>query len=119
MASSWASTMAAPARSPKVEVFYFDACPSHQALMPRLERMMTEAGLDPETVELHNVDSDEVAVASGFLGSPSVRVDGVDVEPGAGERADFGMTCRLYEFGGRRRGIPPDAWLRAALRPAD
>jgi hypothetical protein len=106
-------------RSPKVEVFYFVGCPSHEALMPRLARVMTEAGLEPGTVELHIVDSDERAEATGFLGSPSVRVDGVDVEPGAGERADFGMKCRLYEFGGRRQGTPPDAWLRAALRLAD
>jgi hypothetical protein len=31
-----------------------------------------------------------------FLGSPSVRVEGVDIEPGAGERTDFGLKCRLY-----------------------
>jgi hypothetical protein len=104
--------------APKVEVFYFDGCPSHEALMPRLERMMAEAGLDPETVELRHVDSDEIAQASGFLGSPSVRVDGIDVEPGADERADFGMKCRLYEFDGQRQCTPPDAWLHAALSGA-
>jgi hypothetical protein len=114
-----AEAMATPARSTTVEVLYFDGCPSYEALMPRLERIMSEGGLDPEAVELRHVGSDAVARDARFLGSPSVRVDGIDVEPDAGDRADFGMKCRLYEFNGRRRGTRPDAWLRTALRRAD
>lgn len=104
-----------PRQAPRVEVLYFEGCPSHTALMPRLERIMADAGLNPETIDLHHVDSDEVAQATAFLGSPSVRVDGVDVEPGADHRDDFGMKCRLYAFDGQCQGTPPDAWLHAAL----
>ena len=50
-----------------------------------------------------------------FLGSPTVRVDGRDVEPGAEQRQDFGMKCRLYATPDGLRGTPPDQWALDAL----
>src|SRR3954451_13894851 len=66
----------------KVELLYFDGCPSYEALLPRLRSLFAEAGVAAE-VELHRVETEEDAVAQRFLGSPTLRVDGVDVEPGA------------------------------------
>ena len=50
-----------------------------------------------------------------FLGSPTVRIDGQDVDPGAAQRSDFGLKCRLYRSDAGTSGLPPDAWFRAAL----
>jgi hypothetical protein len=100
-----------------VELLYFDGCPNHEALLPRLRELLASAGL-PADIELRRIDSDETAERERFLGSPTVRVDGRDVEPGAERRGDFGMKCRLYRTDNGLSGQPPDDWLRAALQSA-
>ena len=100
----------------KVELLYFGGCPNHEALLPRLRSLMTAAGVVGE-VELVHVASADEARRHRFLGSPSVRVDGEDVEPGASERTDFGLKCRLFATPGGLRGTPPDEWVLGALSP--
>lgn len=93
-----------------IELLYFEGCPGFAELLPRL-RALTEGRAE---LQLRRIESLEDAEAERFLGSPSVRVDGQDVEPGAGERTDFGMKCRLYRTS-EGQHAPPDAWLRRAL----
>jgi hypothetical protein len=101
----------------RIELLYFDGCPSYRRLLPRLEKLLRDARVR-ERVELRRVDSEQQAAEQRFLGSPTVRVDGADVEPGADAREDFGMKCRLYRGAGGQSPIPPDEWLIAALRRA-
>jgi hypothetical protein len=68
--------------------------------------------------EQRRVESDEAAGRGLCLGSPTLRVAGVDVDPGAGARTDDGLTCRLYATEDGLRGVPPDEWVFAALRRA-
>ena len=100
----------------KVELLYFEGCPSYEQLLPRL-RELTEAVGAGADVELRRVESIEAAERERFLGSPTVRVDGLDVEPGAEERGDFGLKCRLYRFQGGTSGLPPEEWIRGAMTP--
>ena len=67
-------------------------------------------------VNLVRVASEEDARRRRFLGSPTVRVGGRDVEPEAGERRDFGLKCRLYRTADGLTGLPSDEWILAALR---
>jgi hypothetical protein len=101
----------------KLEVLYFDGCPSHEALMPRLRMLMAQAGVDAP-LELKHVESDEAAERERFLGSPTLRVDGEDVDPSAGERTDFGLKCRLCPSADGLRGTVPDEFVVAALTRA-
>lgn len=97
-----------------VELLYFDGCPGFEPLLARVRALLQQ--IDPDQqVRLVRVADVEHAVAVGFLGSPSLRVDGHDVEPGADARKDFGMTCRLYDTPSGRMGMPPDAWIRRAI----
>ena len=95
-----------------VEVLYFDGCPSHEALMPRLRKLASDAGTE---IQLRRIESLEAAERKCFLGSPTVRVDGADVEPGAADRTDFGLKCRIYRSNGAVSPTPPDEWIRSAL----
>jgi hypothetical protein len=97
-----------------IEVLYFDGCPNHDALVPHLRRLLANSGVWAE-MALRRVESDADAQRLRFLGSPSVRVDGRDVEPGAEARDDFGLKCRLYQTPDGLRGVPPDAWVLTAL----
>ena len=101
-----------------VQVLYFDGCPSYEQLLPRLHVLIERAGVDAD-VELLRVDSLDAAVERGFLGSPSVRVDGRDIEPGAADRTDYGLKCRLYPTPEGLRGTPPEPLLLAALTRDD
>lgn len=98
----------------KVELLYFDGCPSFEALLPRVRAMLADLDVGAE-VELRRVETEAAAVGERFLGSPTLRVDGQDIEPGAAARSDYGLKCRLYRVGGRLSPTPDEAWLRAAL----
>jgi hypothetical protein len=102
----------APARS--VELLYFDDCPNYETLLPHLRELLRGAGLR-DVVRPRCIADDDAAQRERFLGSPTVRVDGQDVEPGASERRDFGMKCRLYATGDGLRGTPLDEWVIDAL----
>jgi hypothetical protein len=99
----------------KVEVLYFDGCPNHEALLPHLRELLGPAGADIELVRVEDADS---AQRERFLGSPTVRIDGTDVEPGADQRTDFGLKCRLFATPDGLRGMPADDWVLAALQRA-
>lgn len=101
----------------KLEVLYFDGCPSHEALMPRLRELMAQAGVDAR-IELRHVESVAAAERERFLGSPTLRVDGEDVDPAAAERTDFGLKCRLYPSPDGVRGTIPAEFVVAALTRA-
>jgi hypothetical protein len=97
----------------RVEILYVDGCP-HYA--PLLRRVRSLAAAD-EALELvvHRIGCDEDARIERFLGSPTVRVDGRDIEPGAESRTDYGMKCRLYRRSTGVSGEAPEDLLRAAL----
>lgn len=100
----------------RIELLYFDGCPSHERLLPVVRRLADEAGAD---LALRRIESPDDAERERFLGSPTVRVNGRDVDPHAHQRSDFGLKCRLYrsEESGLSP-VPPSAWIRSALEAA-
>lgn len=98
----------------KVELLYVDGCPSYEALLPRLRRLLQDAGADAD-IKLRRVETPDAAAAECFLGSPTLRIDGRDVEPGAGNRTDFGLKCRLYRAPAGASPVPPEEWIIDAL----
>jgi hypothetical protein len=101
-------------RRPRVEILYFDGCPNRELARALVERLASELRVEPE-VELVQVADPDAALALRFLGSPTVRVDGVDVEPGAEERRDFAFSCRIYRNDGGASEQPAESWVRDAL----
>jgi hypothetical protein len=100
-----------------IELLYFDGCPNHGPFLDRLRDLLAEAGV-PDPVRVRRVDDDEAARAEHFLGSPTLRVDGQDVDPMAVGRTGYGLQCRLYDTAEGLRGSPPDSWVLAAVRAA-
>jgi hypothetical protein len=100
-----------------IELLYLDGCPGHEQILPRLRELARQRGA---RVVLRPVDTPEDAERERFLGSPTVRVDGRDVDPGAGARTDYGLKCRIYRSDERGQSpVPPESWIRAALDRAD
>jgi hypothetical protein len=101
----------------KIELLYFDGCPSYVELLPRLRELLASEGIEEE-VELRLVESAEEAERERFLGSPTVRIDGEDVDATAKDRDDFGLECRLYQTEKGLLRTPPESWIRAKLNRA-
>ena len=106
--------MAAEGSRPRVEILYVEGCPNHDRTHALVERVAAELGIEPE-VELIEVRDANAALGLRFPGSPTVRVNGRDVEPGEGDRRDFVLSCRVYPREGGFGGQPDEAWIRAAL----
>jgi hypothetical protein len=100
---------------PRVELYWWDGCPSVDETLALLEEVIAARGLDAR-VELHEVTSDAEAVELAFPGSPTIRVDGRDVDP-AGATSRPALTCRIYKLpDGRVSPVPSREQLEEALR---
>src|SRR4051812_48311082 len=97
-----------------IEVLYFDGCPNHAALMRRLRALLADLD-ENEPIQEIKVTSHDAAQAQRFLGSPTVRIDGRDIDPSAPTRTDYTLRCRLYPSAEGPLGMPPDDWIIAAL----
>ena len=99
----------------RVELVFWEGCPSHPKALAELRTAM--AGLDPDMVILREVSTEADAARERFVGSPTIRIDDVDIQaPGA---EPFGLTCRVYHRrDGRVSPTPDPADVRDALRAA-
>jgi hypothetical protein len=99
---------------PTIEFLFWAGCPSHPEALELLRSVMAERGVEAE-VELREVVTDEEAAALRFPGSPTIRVDGRDVDPaGAGDPAR--LACRIYRLpDGRVSPVPTREQLEEAL----
>ena len=98
----------------KIELLWFDECPSYQQARALLEQVLREEKIDA-TIEMVQVRDHADAVAKKFLGSPTIRFDGIDpfAEPG---QDNFAMQCRVYQTPAGLKGVPTKDMLRAAVK---
>ena len=102
---------------PKVEFLWWQGCPSWERALAIVREAMSAAGLDPASVDVREVRSDRDAIHEGFVGSPTIRIDGRDLQPPDGEPA--GLTCRVYRLrDGRISPLPDRADLHERLAEA-
>ena len=99
----------------KIELLFWAGCPSHPEALELLRRVLDERGI-PAEVEVREVRTDEEAAAFRFPGSPTIRIDGRDVDPD-GARAPARLACRIYRLpDGRVSPVPTREQLEEALR---
>ena len=101
----------------KMEILYFDGCPTYLEAEDALRGVLEEEGVDAE-VELIAVNTNEEAQKLRFAGSPTIRVDGEDLFT-VPARAEYALGCRLYTTPEGLRGLPTTEMLREALAKMD
>jgi hypothetical protein len=101
----------------KIEILYFEGCPTYLKAHKTLRGVLEEEGVDAE-VELIAVNTAEEAQELRFTGSPTLRVDGEDLFP-VPERAEYALGCRMYATSQGLRGSPTTEMLREALAKMD
>jgi hypothetical protein len=100
----------------RVELLYWPGCPSHHKALAELCSAMSEMALDPSTIVVRELSTDADAEREQFAGSPTVRVDGLDVDPSSVADHPIGLACRVYRRrDGRVAPTPDPADLRDAL----
>jgi mercuric ion transport protein len=97
-----------------IEVLYFEGCPNH---LPALEMVRETLNSLGRQDEIHQVEvrTHADAEATAFVGSPSIRINGADIEEWARTTKNFGLSCRTYLDGSHRSGVPSRELLRRAI----
>jgi len=98
----------------RIEVLTFDGCPNAQAAHALVDRVVADLCVEAEVASIRVPDVD-AAERLRFLGSPTIRVDGRDVEPHAVGRTDYALACRVYATASGPSNLPEEDWLRATL----
>ena len=99
-----------------VSLLYSDGCPSWEQTLAEVREVLAEYYVDAD-VELIKVSSQQQAEEMEFLGSPTVRVEGMDVEPDILE-AGFNLECRVYWIDDDPFDRPPKDRIAAAVEVA-
>jgi hypothetical protein len=109
-------------RAPKLELLWWEGCPSTERALNELREAAADLGLEAMDITMREIRTDEEAAAAGFVGSPTILVDGIDVvvDHGPDGAGVTGLTCRVYRRrDGRVSPTPDPDDLRAALAAAD
>jgi hypothetical protein len=100
-----------------VMFIYYEDCPSHDLALERLRQIIAEEGIEA-AIEIVKVETDEQAAELHFIGSPTIRIAGQDIDPPPAI-AQFALTCRAYRRpDGRISPLPPPELIRRGLRAA-
>ncbi len=99
---------------PRIEILTFDGCPNREPAIELVSRVTRERGVEAD-VQVIDVPDADAARRTRFLGSPTIRVDGHDIEPGADARTDYVLSCRVFRTAGGLSGQPDEQWLLDAL----
>jgi hypothetical protein len=96
----------------KIEVLFFKDCPNYLPIMDRLRTVIRQEGLAADVSEIEVKDT-SAATTLKFLGSPTIRINGLDIDPDSRGLTETAFACRRYAG-----GLPPEEMIRAALREA-
>lgn len=98
----------------KIQFLYFEGCPSYQHALENLNAVLSEQGMNAN-VEMVHVTSPAEAEQFNFLGSPTIQINGIDLEGTDAIKSGVGYGCRMYRNGDQMRGWPSKEHIRTAL----
>ena len=102
-----------------VELLWFEGCPNHAAAEAMLSEVLAAAGVTAPIERIEVID-EQTGRSLCFPGSPTIRIDGRDVDPSNDPCTceDCAPRCRLYATADGLRGLPERRWVEAAVRSA-
>ena len=102
-----------------VELLWWEGCPSTERALAAVREAVAELGLSDVEVRMREIATDDDARDAGFVGSPTILIDGADLVPAADDE-HIGLSCRVYRRrDGRISPIPDPDDLREALQRAE
>lgn len=101
----------------RAELLWWAGCPSTERARELLAEALERHGEDPAAIEMREIRTEEDASAEGFVGSPTIRLDGAEVAPEPGE--PVGLSCRIYRArDGRVSPVPDPQDIDEAIKEA-
>jgi hypothetical protein len=103
-------------RTPQIELLWWEGCPSTERALAELRDALRDVGLPQADVRMREIQTESESQELGFLGSPTILIDGRDPLPTAPDDHP-GLSCRIYrQRGGTISPTPDPDDLRDALR---
>ncbi|HYA32870.1 MAG TPA: DUF2703 domain-containing protein [Candidatus Bathyarchaeia archaeon] len=98
-----------------IDVLFYEDCPHYQEAASILKEVLEEEHVEAK-VNMIKVAEGGEAVVVGFLGSPTILVEGHDVQSGTDHTSPFQGHCRIFRYKGRVFEIPPKDMIREAVK---
>ena len=97
----------------RVRFLYIKGCPNAEPSLNLLKEVLRENDLDVE-IQIEEIESEEDAKRYHFLGSPTIQINGLDIER---ERRNDPpvLGCRVYRTERGFSGVPPKELIARAL----
>ena len=102
----------------KIQVLHIDDCPTMGLVEDMIKKVLDEFDVKDAEIEKIRVGSFAEAEDLKFLGSPTVRINGNDIEPDSHRRTEYEMAPRSYRVKGMMQDLPDIKWLKASVRKA-
>jgi hypothetical protein len=101
----------------RVSFLFYEECPSHEPALERLSQVLAEEGIDAD-IKVIKVESEEQAQELRFVGSPTILINGQDIDPPPPD-SYYVLTCRAYCLeDGRISPLPSRGMIRRAIDTA-
>ncbi|MGZ4904500.1 MAG: DF family (seleno)protein [Halobacteriota archaeon] len=97
-----------------IDLLYYEDCPHYKEAEKALKEVLDEENVDAE-VHMVRVEYGAQADIHGFIGSPTIRINGQDLEPEVNSEATYQGHCRIYMHKDQPFESPPKEMIRAAL----
>ncbi len=101
----------------RIELLYFEGCPNYRDAHMVLNHVLQSRSVDAAVVKSFRVDAAS-ATEVRFAGSPTIRVNGTDIEPEFEDAGDYSLRCRLYPTACGGTHIPDVRWIESAIDEA-
>jgi hypothetical protein len=100
-----------------IEVLYWKECPSWELALERVNKAAEELKKEGKDVEvvLEEIKTDEEASSKKFPGSPTILVNGKDIDEEGAKQNPVGLTCRVYYINGKYLPLPPYEFIRERI----
>lgn len=103
----------------KIQFLYFSDCPNHEQARKNLYEAIKKAKVRDYHIEEVEIKTEDDALKYKFPGSPTIRVNGVDVDPSYIDNGNYGLVRRVYKIGEKSCGAPTVEMIREALEDAN
>jgi glutaredoxin len=98
-----------------IDVLYYEDCPHYKEAVQALKEVLEQENVEAR-VNMVKVAKGGEAEAFGFIGSPTILINGKDVEPGMDDTSLFQGHCRIYVYKEDMFEYPPKDMIREALK---
>lgn len=106
-----------PIKTIKIDILFIRGCPGYKYVKKYIEEIVTDESIYAE-INLIQIEKEEDARNLHFIGSPTVRVNGEDVEKGFIDTKDYGLKSRIYYIDGKPFYYPSKSMILNAIKKA-